>query len=431
MPHQVEKRVLKKDGETIWVDQRTTAIRDDAGVSRHLLGVFENITRRKRLEEQLRQAQKMEAIGRLAGGIAHDFNNLLTVIIGYSESLDGTLKPAGSAREELAEVRKAAERAATLTRQLLALSRRQILQPRTVDLNAIVASTDRLLRRVLGEDVRLITRLDASLGTVRADPGQLEQVLLNLVVNARDAMPHGGTLTIATGNVDVGTGTSVTPAGLPAGRYVLLTVSDTGIGIDEAAMAHLFEPFFTTKGPRGTGLGLATAYGVVKQSGGEIAAHNEVGRGATFKVYLPRVDEIPDTSGAPPAAATFGHETLLVVEDDAAVRGLATAVLRQHGYQVFEVSGGGEALELIDRFDEPIHLLLTDLVMPELSGRELAAIVELRRPGIKVLYMSGYADHALIGSEALLPDMHFLQKPFTRAGLARKVREILDESRGE
>jgi CheY-like chemotaxis protein len=262
---------------------------------------------------------------------------------------------------------------------------------------------------------------------VRADPGQLEQVLLNLVVNAREAMPEGGTLTIATANVDLGVDAQPLSAPLPPGRYVRLTVSDTGVGMGPDTMNHIFEPFFTTKGARGTGLGLATAYGIIKQSGGEISVHSEVGEGATFNVHLPRIDEPVDQPPGPQPSASHGIETVLVVEDDASVRSLSAAVLRQHGYQVFEVARGADAIELIERYDEPIHLLVTDLVMPEVGGRELAARIAAKRPAIKVLYMSGYADQALVGADVLLPEMHFLQKPFTRSALARRVREILDE----
>jgi PAS domain S-box-containing protein len=426
-PPAVEKRAITRTGGTIWVDQRTSAIENEAGDTQYGLGIFENITARKQLEEQLRQVQKLDAIGRLAGGIAHDFNNLLTVIIGYSDALDTTLAGNDAAREDLAEVKKAAERAAVLTRQLLALSRRQMLQPRTVDVNAIVVSTDRMLRRIIGEDVRLRTVLDRELGTVRADPGQLEQVLLNLAVNAREAMPNGGTLTIATANVELGAHALPLRAPLPAGEYVRLSVSDTGVGMTAETMEHLFEPFFTTKGARGTGLGLATAYGIIKQSGGEIAVSSEPGRGAAFDVYLPRINEPVDQPPGPQPSASHGTETVLVVEDDSSVRSLSTAVLRQHGYQVFEVSRATDALDLIERYQDPVHLLVTDLVMPEVGGRELAALIKRSRSGIKVLYMSGYADQPLVGTDRLLPEMHFLQKPFTRTALARKVREILDE----
>jgi len=367
----------------------------------------------RRSEEQLRQAQKMEAVGRLAGGIAHDFNNLLTVITSYGDLLLEDLAPDDSRRDDVDQIRKAAEGAAALTRQLLAFSRQQVLEPKVVDLRAILAGTEKLLRRLIGADVHLATSLAPDLGAVKADPGQLEQIIINLAVNARDAMPGGGRLTIEAANMVV----EARP-----GRYVMLAVSDTGIGMDEQTKARVFEPFFTTKeSGKGTGLGLATVYGIVKQAGGFITVDSEPGRGTTFKVYLPRVDEpvAPAIARPAPAEPRRGTETVLVAEDAPSVRLVTRQVLERYGYTVLEAPTGDIALRLAAKHHGPIHLLLTDVVMPGLSGRQLAGQLSLLRSEMKVLYVSGYAD-------TVEPGAAYLQKPFAPEALARRVRDVLD-----
>ncbi len=387
----------------------------------------------RRSEEQLRQAQKMEAIGQLAGGVAHDFNNLLTIISGYSDLLlNGILRPQdATAREAVGEIRKAAERAAGLTRQLLAFSRRQVLAPQVLVLNSVVQDVDKMLRRLIGEDIQLSCRLAADLGTVKADPGQIEQVLLNLAVNARDAMPRGGRLTIETANIMLDENYARTHPEIQPGPFVMLAVTDTGCGMDAATLRRIFEPFFTTKGPgKGTGLGLATVYGIVKQSGGSIYVYSEVDRGTSFKVYLPRLEADP-IADLPPIAApvqqTGGQETLLIVEDDDAVRALTRTVLRDNSYNVIEAIDADTALNWVEEHNQPIHLLVTDVVMPGMSGRELAERLKAQRPEMKVLFMSGYTDDAVVRHGLLDAEIAFLQKPFTPNALARKVREVLDE----
>src|SRR5438105_8556730 len=383
-------------------------------------------------EERLRQAQKMEAVGRLAGGVAHDFNNLLTVITSYSDLLLEDLGPADPKRDDVQQIRKAAEGAAALTRQLLAFSRQQVLQPKALDLKATVAGTEKLLKRLIGEDIQLTTFLAPDLGVVKADPGQIEQIISNLAVNARDAMPSGGRLTIEAANVDMDE-TYVrghAPAG--PGRYVMLALSDTGIGMDQQTKARIFEPFFTTKEPgKGTGLGLATVYGIVKQSGGFIWVYSEPAHGTSFKVYLPRVAE-PAEPAEPAATATAtaeptgGTETVLVVEDAASVRMVTRQVLERVGYVVLEAPNGETALRLAAKHHGPIQLLLTDVVMPGLSGRQLAEQLAKLRPDMKVLYTSGYADHAIVHHGILDSGIAYLQKPFTPEALGRRVRQVLD-----
>src|SRR5437667_1891766 len=387
---------------------------------------------RRRLEEQLAHSQRMEAVGRLAGGIAHDFNNVLTAVLGSIELLLLDAPPGRPHREELDIIRDAATRAKDLIRQLLAFSARQVLQPMVVDLNHLVKDIAKLLRRLIGEDIALETVLASGLGAVRVDTGQIEQVLVNLAVNARDAMPQGGRLAIETGNVEVD-GTRAPPAAtVPAGRYVLLQVSDNGVGMDALVQAHVFEPFFTTK-PRGkgTGLGLATVYGIVRQSGGHITVESTVGQGAMFRIYLPRVEAPldPTSRPTPVAAPAAGTETILVAEDERLVRVLAQKVLERAGYRVLVGAGGADALALAERHDGPILLLLTDVVMPEMNGRELARRLTGVRPGVRVLYMSGYADEAVAQHGVLDPGTAFLQKPFTPEALAKKVRGVLDAPR--
>ncbi|HSN03440.1 MAG TPA: PAS domain S-box protein [Nitrospira sp.] len=381
-------------------------------------------------EAQLRQSQKMEAVGRLAGGVAHDFNNLLTVIRGYSELVLSRLSAGDPSKRELEEVKKAADRAAGLTGQLLAFSRRQFVATKIVDLNALVANMDGMLRRLLGEDIiELCSELDPNLGAIKADPGQIEQVIMNLAVNARDAMPTGGRLTVATRNVSIGKGARREMMVLEEGEYVLLTVKDTGQGMDDETQSHIFEPFFTTKDKgKGTGLGLSTVYGIVKQSGGAIGVDSKVGRGTTFKIYFPRVDGAVETGAKAVVSgeSVQGRETILLVEDEPAVRGLVHETLRLQGYTVLEARHGIEALLAGTKHLGTIHLLLTDVVMPQMSGPEVAEKLLMVRPDMKVLYMSGYPDHPVFSQGGIKRDTAFLQKPFTPTALAEKVREVLD-----
>jgi signal transduction histidine kinase/ActR/RegA family two-component response regulator len=393
--------------------------------------VNEHITQRRQLEEQFRQAQKVEAVGQLAGGVAHDLGNLLTVIMGYSDIYLARLQSEDPLHMPLTEIRKAGERATGLTRQLLAFSRKQVFMPVVLDLNVIVDEMAKLLRRLIGEDVTLTVCAEQDLWRTKADPGQMEQILMNVVVNARDAMPRGGKLRLETKNVELDTGYARTHAGVKPGEYVLLAISDTGCGMDASVRARIFEPFFTTKGPtKGTGLGLATVFGIVKQSGGHIEVFSEVGLGTKFKIYLPR-----DTSGAPMATSPRakepvrgGTETVLLVEDDEGVRTLAATVLHQHGYTVLGARDGGDALMICAARAEPIDLIVTDIVMPHFSGRHLAEQLAGRRPPMKVLFMSGYADDAIFHHGVLESGTPFLQKPFTPEALARKVRELLDSN---
>ena len=391
-----------------------------------------DITDRRRLEAQLRASQKMEAIGQLAGGVAHDFNNLLTAILGYCNLLLEETPADSPQRPDLEEIRSAGERAASLTRQLLAFSRRQMLQPRVVNINELIRQLEKLLRRLISEDVELDTALAASLPSVRVDPASFEQILINLVVNARDAMPTGGRLTIETADAELG---AVLAGGLDhiavvAGRYVLIMVTDTGHGMDAATQARIFEPFFTTKEQgKGTGLGLATVYGIVKQSGGYVFVESEPARGTVFKVYLPVVESAavaPDEQARRSSQQHRGSETVLLVEDEDAVRALAREVLRRHGYAVLEARHGVDALSVVERHADPIDLMITDVVMPHMSGRDLAERLSAARPAMKVLFMSGYTDHAVVHRD-LTPGTAFLQKPFTPDVFARKVRQVLDE----
>jgi two-component system, cell cycle sensor histidine kinase and response regulator CckA len=425
----MEFRWVAKDGRVLWVESNSAVITDDEGKPVGVRGVTIDITERKTLEEQLRQAQKMEAIGQLAGGIAHDFNNLLTAITGYSELTMRRLPAEDPLRQNIEEIKKAGERAAALTRQLLAFSRKQVLQPKVLDLNAVISELEKMLRRLIGEDIGLRTALDSELGSVKADPGQVEQIIMNLVVNARDAMPRGGKLTIETKNVYLDEDYAKNHIAAIPGPYVMLAVSDTGTGMDEQTQARIFEPFFTTKeAGKGTGLGLSTVYGIVKQSGGNIWVYSEVGRGTTFKVYLPRVDEGAQEYKRSTEAeeAIRGVETILLAEDEEMVRKLARQVLEMYGYQVLDAANGGAALLICERHTGPIHLLITDVIMPEMSGRELAGRLAQLRPEMKVLYMSGYTDNAIVHQGVLDEDANFIQKPFPTDALARKVREVLD-----
>ncbi|MFQ5777750.1 MAG: PAS domain S-box protein [Terriglobia bacterium] len=429
----VEVEWKRKDGTsiTVWLSGRP--VRDEQGKEAYFEGIVENVTERRLLEQQLRQAQKMEAVGRLAGGIAHDFNNLLMVIGGHTELLLDRVGESESLRRNAKEIQKAAARAATQTQQLLAFSRRQVLQTEVLDLNAVVADMEQMLRRVIGEHIDLVTIPDPALGQVRADPGQVEQVLMNLVLNARDAMPRGGRLTLETANLELDEiYVRRHPVGTP-GLYVMLAVSDTGVGMDKEVQAHIFEPFFTTKEKgKGSGLGLSTVYGIIKQSGGYIWAYSEPGRGTTFKIYLPRVGEkvtVPKPLSVPPEPKR-GSETIMVVEDETAVRELAGQFLENCGYTVLQAKDAAEALLEAGRHTGPIHLLLTDVVMPGASGRELARCLAARRPQMKVLFISGYTGEAIANHGLLAVGTAFLPKPFTREALTRKVREVLEAEKG-
>ncbi|VTR96150.1 multi-sensor hybrid histidine kinase : PAS/PAC sensor hybrid histidine kinase OS=uncultured bacterium GN=ACD_75C00374G0005 PE=4 SV=1: PAS_4: PAS_3: PAS_8: PAS_3: HisKA: HATPase_c: Response_reg [Gemmata massiliana] len=427
-PFRLEYRVRRKDGTYTTVYDQGHFIPDPSGVpTERVVGFVSDVTDRKRLEEQFRQAQKMEAVGQLAGGVAHDFNNLLTVINGYSDLILTALHAHDPARPMVEAVRKAGDRAADLTRQLLAFGRQQMLQPRVLDLNGVVGDTAQMLRRLIGEDVELVTRPGDPLLLVRADPGQVNQVLMNLAVNARDAMPTGGTLTIETRNEVLGAGTAPDGAEVRPGPYVRLSVTDTGTGMPEDVRRHIFEPFFTTKEQgKGTGLGLATVYGIVKQSGGHIELETALGHGTTFRVYLPGLggttaDQKPGESSAPK-----GAEVVLLVEDEPGVRGLAELALRKQGYTVLSAASAEEAKALVTGRERPIDLLVTDVVMPGVGGRVLAEWLLATRPSLKVLYMSGYTDDAIVRHGVEAARVNFIQKPFTPSSLARKVREVLD-----
>ncbi|HKU60063.1 MAG TPA: PAS domain S-box protein [Gemmatimonadales bacterium] len=425
----MELRLLRRDGRPLWAYLNRSVVQDAGGRPLYLLTYLRDVTDRRTLEEQLRQAQKMEAVGQLAGGIAHDFNNLLTAIIGNGELLLREMEIEDSRRIDLLEINRAAHRAATLTRQLLAFSRKQILQPRLLNLNQVVTELGTMLRRVIGEHVELRLDLDPGLGLVLADPGQMEQVITNLAVNGRDAMPSGGCLTIRTLTLD---GSHVPRTGPEEGEllgpYVALSVSDDGIGMDDRTRARLFEPFFTTKElGRGTGLGLATVYGIVRQSGGHIRVHTRVNEGSTFTVYLPRTEgpTHAEEEGPGAAEAPGGAGTVLVVEDEEAVRTLASRVLRGKGYRVLEASSADLALALLAGSTEPIDLLLTDVVMPGLSGPALAQRLILQHPALRVLYMSGYAEEAIERQGSLPAGGELLEKPFTADQLARRVRAAI------
>jgi PAS domain S-box-containing protein len=431
-----ERTYRRKDGTTLPVLIEDRVIRDKKGGVTGIRSMIEDITERRRAEEalkkseeQLRQWQRVEAIGRLAGGVAHDFNNLLMTIKGCSELLLRELDVKNPRREEVEEIRKAAERATALTRQLLAFGRRQVLQPQVLDLNEVVANMDRMLQRLIGEDIQLLTVLDPELWPLKVDPGQIEQVIMNLAVNARDAMPGGGKLTIETANVVLDEDYARRHVSVKPGPCVMLAVTDNGCGMDQETQSHLFEPFFTTKKTgEGTGLGLSTVYGIVKQSGGNIWAYSEPRQGTTFKIYLPRVEEAIETyrPKVAPTASPRGSETILLVEDEGAVRTIVSKILQNKGYTVLEAHHGPEALEICQVHEGPIHLMVTDVVMPHMSGRELAERLTILRPELRVLFMSGYPDNAIVHHGVLGAGTAFLQKPFTLNALEGKVRELLD-----
>jgi two-component system cell cycle sensor histidine kinase/response regulator CckA len=465
-----EYRMCARDGRLLWFRDEGVLLQQTDGEGLLMQGVMYDITERKRLEDQLRHSQKMEAVGQLAGGVAHDFNNLLMLIQAHNENLRDRLAESDPARRDALEIENAVTRAASLTNQLLAFSRKQVLRPKVLDLNVVLDEVAKMLDRLIGKDIELRVVDAPSLGRVRADPSQIEQVILNLAVNSRDAMPNGGTLTIETRDVELDENDSRNHQGVPAGRYVMLAVSDTGDGMDTETQARIFEPFFTTKAPgKGTGLGLATVYGVVKHSDGWIWVESEPGRGTTFKIYLPRVDEsLVEESGieesavesrlkeskpkqAPPrevkvreskiaeplssslkttppvSSAPKGTETVLVVEDQDGIRDIVRESLRRNGYRVLIAVDGNEALQIASSYPDPIHLLVTDVVMPNIGGRELAQRLTPQRPAMKVLFMSGYSEHSALDIEEAGASAAVLQKPFSLDVLARSVRRVLDE----
>jgi two-component system cell cycle sensor histidine kinase/response regulator CckA len=402
----------------------------EGGADEVLEIIAEDITERRALEDQFRQAQKMEAVGRLAGGVAHDFNNLLLVISGYAEVILEQLERGSTLHQKAMAIQQSADRATTLTRQLLAFSRKQLLELKVVDVNAIVSDMERLLRPLIGEDIELVTKLTDNLGRTRADSGQLEQVLMNLVVNSKDAMPEGGKITIMTEDVTLDDSYRREHTFIKPGQYIMLSVSDTGVGMSKETQAQIFEPFFTTKEKgKGTGLGLSTVYGIVKQSGGYVFVQSEPDRGSAFRIYLPRVDDPAETHGPTKTAqeATNGSETVLLVEDEESVRQLVKETLAAKGYRVLEAENGKAGLEVAQGFDGKIDMVITDVVMPGMSGRELAKQLVAQRPGTKVLYLSGYTEDSVVQQDVLGSGASFLQKPFTLQTLAKKVREILKQ----
>ena len=423
----VEAEWGRQDGSALMVRVSARPIRDtNKAVSFELYA--EDITEQRALEQQLRQSQKMEAVGRLAGGIAHDFNNLLMVISGYCEFLLQQLGPDPSLRNSAQEIANAADRATSLTRQLLAFSRKQMLTPKVLDLNSVVRENLKMLPRLIGEDIELATVAGDALGKVKADPGQIEQVIMNLVVNARDAMPGGGRLTLETSNITLDEAYARRHPGVTPGEFVMLAISDTGLGMDKETQSHIFEPFYTTKGQKGTGLGLSMVYGIVKQSGGYIWVYSEIGHGTTFKVYLPRVDEAEEKAvvRAVPAGPGLGHETILVVEDEPQLRDLTGQYLKTRGYTVLVAENGAAALEVARRHRGVIHLLLTDIIMPVMNGRELAQRMAGLSPKTRIVFMSGYTENTIWRDGFVDSSAHFLQKPFTLDALNRKVREVLE-----
>ncbi len=422
----VELLLHARDGRAFWAEVDVSPIVDDAGRHSHWISIYRDITDRRLLEEQLFQAQKMDAVGRLAGGVAHDFNNVLTAIGGFSELLLTELDPGTGAYEEVQQIKAASDRASALTRQLLAFSRKQIMRPRHIDVNALIREMERLMRRIISANVNIRSVFQEPLPSVYADPMQFEQVLLNLVVNASEAMPDGGTLTIESGTALLTESYVARHHDVGAGPYVCLVVSDTGAGMDRATRERIFEPFFTTKSG-GTGLGLSTVYGIVRQTGGHIWVYSEVGVGTTFKVYLPVSSEAPDEPSSRPSTEVLGgRETILVVEDESAVREVVRAMLERRGYTVLVAADGDQAMQLAKDYAAPIDLLLTDVVLPRSNGRRVAELLGMERPGLRVLYMSGYTEDAIAPHGALDRGVALVEKPFTDLTLARRIRERLD-----
>ncbi|HEV8608972.1 MAG TPA: PAS domain S-box protein [Thermoanaerobaculia bacterium] len=421
----LQVRIQRRDGTIVPAEVTASVV--EIGGKPFVVGLLRDVSERNAMAEQLRMAQKMDAVGQLAGGVAHDFNNLLTAILGYSQLLAADLHGQPDQLSAIEEIRKAGERAAGLTRQLLAFSRKQILEPKVLDVNDIVRHIQEMLSRLIGEDIQIVMNLDSALGSVRADAGQIEQVIMNLAVNARDAMPRGGQLSLETANVELDESYTQTHVPVQPGPYVLLAVSDSGVGMDEATRERIFEPFFTTKEKgHGTGLGLSTVYGIVKQSGGYIWVYTEPARGTTFKVYLPRVQVSAEALVAPEAAAlpSVGNETILLVEDEESVRVLARRTLEARGYRVLDAADGGDAVEIARTWS--VDLLLTDMVLPGMGGSEIAARIHEIHPRTKVLYTSGYTDDVIVRGGLMERGAAFLEKPFTPSVLARKVREVLD-----
>jgi len=428
VPLEYEARIIRRDGSVRVAHCQAEVQRDAEGRAELMRGTFQDVTERRRLEEQLRHSQKMEAVGRLAGGVAHDFNNLVTVINGYCDLILAKLGPDDPIRPELEAVHRAGERSAALTQQLLAFSRKQVVEPRVVNLNELLTDLNRILRRLIGEDIELTTKLDPALGYACVDRGQMDQVLINLAVNARDAMPGGGRLMIETSNIELDE-RYASCAEVQPGAYVMVTITDTGVGMGQEIMGKIFEPFFTTKKEGiGTGLGLSTVYGIIKQCGGAIRVHSEPGRGSTFKIYLPRVAE---EAAAPEqererVTTLRGTETILLVEDQEELRRFTATVLRGQGYEVVEAANAAEALQLAERYDGPIQLMLTDVVMPGLNGEQLANRLRPLRPEMRVLFMSGYPENVIAHEGVLDSGVHYIQKPFTPYSLASKVRAELE-----
>ena len=418
-----------RDGTIRSISYSSAPIRNRSGKTTGSVLIFRDVTEHQQLQDQVRHAQKMEAIGRLAGGIAHDFNNLLTAIIGYSDLLLRDIGNDVRLRTPIEEIGGAGRRAAVLTSQLLAFSRKQVLQPRVLDLNHVLLGIEKMLRHLIGEDIDLQATRRSNLGRIKADQGQLEQIILNLAVNARDAMPDGGKLTIETANVELDESYAQTHADVTPGRYVLLAVSDTGHGMDADTQSRIFEPFFTTKEPgKGTGLGLSTVFGIVKQSGGHIWFYSEAGHGVVFKIYFPRVDEAADLDGLDTVAygTLTGAETIMLVEDDSSVRELSRSVLEKYGYTVLCAESGAVALEAFGPLATAIDLVITDVIMPQMTGAELIARLKELHPAVRVLYVSGYTEEATIHRGVIEKGVEFLQKPFTPEILARKVRQVLE-----
>jgi len=414
----------------LWISMRTAPLFDSKGKIMGGIGIMENISERKNLEEQLKQSQKLEAIGRLAGGIAHDFNNLLTIVLLHAEMILSSLKKNDVSFGGIKEIYNAALRAADLTGQLLTFSRRQVIEPKIFNINDLVIRMDKMLKRILGENISINTVLSKDLWLCRVDPVQLEQAILNIVLNARDAMPKGGNLTIETANVILDKGYTAKYSDVVPGEYIQLAISDTGSGMDEDTLSHIFEPFYTKKElGKGTGLGLATCYGFIKQSGGHIGVYSEVGKGSTFKIYLRHEVGSPEDleKHVEIIALPVGTETVLLVEDEDQVRNLSTDLLRKHGYTVLEAKDGKEALKLSEGFTDKIHLLLSDVIMPVVGGRELYEKIKITRPEIKALFMSGYTDNVIVHHGVLEQGFNFLQKPFTPSALLLKVREAIEK----